>query len=506
MASSILIMNTMPTKQCFDREMDDLCENLSQFGLQNDLLQKCFHALMSNETFEVHYEAARKLRKLLQKDESFVEVAVDVLDAGLVPRLIWLFNNPPPEIGDYNTCMFLKEIAWCLTNISAGNSKQTAAVVEHGGIIAMLNLLNSTEEELQELGMWCLANIAGDCPKFRDILTKVPGLADQISSIYHLAKYHATRRVSIWLSSNICRVIGEAELSEIVPHLEFLTCILCTYPSSEFAGYCIGAFLAVLRLESSMNDYCLTVNASICESLIHYRHSTSEKLRSMANEALLLLCNGPAFRVRHVLLRNRRLLVILKNDLHSYETNETMKMEILGILTAMMREAHVEGAWRTSQSPSMVEFLNIFLYTSLLNHEDFNTKFQATKLAVEILANCDMDAFRLIFQEHDMGLVSDIVTYCKMLINHPKSEDVVVTFMAALINLVEFGDELASHCSLPQNPVKQIARQTIRSTLQKEMVNVLDTVLSSTARSTLSFFFLEKSSKLLMELLGQYTR
>lgn len=62
---------------------------------------------------------------------------------------------------DINSYQIKYEIAWSLLNICGESSEETKIVVENGGIFIFLSLMNKSNHEEQELGVWGLANIIG---------------------------------------------------------------------------------------------------------------------------------------------------------------------------------------------------------------------------------------------------------------------------------------------------------------------------------------------------------
>lgn len=185
--------------------------NLSVAASQISNFKEMRDKLYSNDLSLIH-QGAYEFRSLLSVEGNPPVQAV--IDSDCLSRFVeimskdflYQFNNS--EMSSDIIDKIRVESAWVLTNIAAGTTEQTKAVIKAGALEKLINMLYETNEVVVDQSVWALGNIAGDSESLRDQILNT-GALDIIIAL--LDKYHSSEshiklvRNLTWLLSNLNR-------------------------------------------------------------------------------------------------------------------------------------------------------------------------------------------------------------------------------------------------------------------------------------------------------------
>jgi len=142
------------------------------------------------------------IRKMLSVNQD--PPVKEVVDAGALKSLVEiLMRTDAPKLQ--------MEAAWALTNVASSIYTSSVADIPNA-IDHLVKLLCSFSPEVREQSAWCLANIAGDCPDYRDEVLKQGAMSAMIMNIQEPANESLLTTV-VWAVSNLCRGKPQPDLS-----------------------------------------------------------------------------------------------------------------------------------------------------------------------------------------------------------------------------------------------------------------------------------------------------
>ncbi|KAL2464577.1 Importin subunit alpha [Forsythia ovata] len=167
-------------------------------------------------------DATTKFRKLLSRER--ISIIQKVIQAGVVPRFVaFLMREEFPQL------QF--ESAWAIAIIAFGKSKNIKMLIDHGAVPTFVKLVDSSSDDVREQAVWALGNVAGDSPKYRDLVLGHGALAPLLSQLNERSRL-SMLRIATRTLSNFCGGYPQPAFEQIRPALPILK-QLVEYSSDE---------------------------------------------------------------------------------------------------------------------------------------------------------------------------------------------------------------------------------------------------------------------------------
>jgi importin subunit alpha-1 len=190
------------------------------------------------------------------------------------------------------------EAAWALSNIAAGNSEQTAVVLQANVVALAVRLLYSTNNDLAEQVAWMLGNLAGDNSAARDLVTAAGAMDALVARVDDPSLSAKAVANMTWTMSNLCRGKPHPRLEAVkvaIPPLAGL----CVHKDEEVSTDALWALSYIADFGEDALDALLAFDPPLVPRFAAALHGTPSQL-TPALRALGNLVTGNSRHTRAV--------------------------------------------------------------------------------------------------------------------------------------------------------------------------------------------------------------
>ncbi|KFK30899.1 hypothetical protein AALP_AA6G040600 [Arabis alpina] len=181
-----------------------------------------------------------------------------VIQLDLVPRLVKFLSR-------YDFPKLQYEAAWALKDIASGTSENKKVIVESGAVPKFIQLLGSANEDLLELAVWAIGNIARDSPKYRDLVLN-SNVMKPILSQFHDHTTLSMSRIASSTLANLCSGKPKPSFKETKPSLPVLERLVQSTDEEVLKNACWT--LAYLSYDDSNDQINAVTDARVIPRLI----------------------------------------------------------------------------------------------------------------------------------------------------------------------------------------------------------------------------------------------
>ncbi|KAF8286195.1 putative importin alpha [Trypanosoma cruzi] len=245
-----------------------------------ELLPEFARLVMEGKSEKEVFHGALLIRKVLSVERNPPHDAV--IKSGVVPYLSELmdrFDNPKLQF----------EAAWALTNIAAGTSENTSALIQFGAIPRFVSLLGSENEDCRDQGAWAIGNIAGDGVRCRDLALQYNALPALLHVLTMPNQPLNALRNAAWAVSNLARGKPAPPLDSVSIALPVLSGLLY-HPDKEVV---IDAAWAISYIsDGSWDRVQAVVDAGVVPRMVEFLSSPVIPLQTSAIRTVGNIASG----------------------------------------------------------------------------------------------------------------------------------------------------------------------------------------------------------------------
>lgn len=355
-----------------------------------------------------------------------------------------------------------------MTNIAAGTSQQTEAVVNSGALDKLVDLLgNSPNKNIKEQSCWCLGNVTGDGVEMRTRVLDSGALQPLLQLITDEMNEYlstnlsqevsqtdcssnsprkqtrsslATLRIAIWALSNFCRGDGRSELDWnlvdiAMPVLsQVITCCAPGTPHTDdeiLMDSCWALSRTLRGIHEGVGK--VIVNADVCQKIGLLINHDNADVQIPALRCLINIVSGSDAQTQVVI--DSGILPYIKTLLE-YPQNQTVLKEACLIVSNIT-------AGTVQQVQAIIDMGLIQILTEILRNSDYKTQREACWALSNAFLNRNYQQVAFILENGTLELLLNLLY--KSLSNRRSisvhDERVMIKILEACRNVIMCGED-----------------------------------------------------------------
>eukprot|EP01083_Nonionella_stella_P302223 1041208_1 len=239
-----------------------------------------------------------------------------VVDSGVVKRLVQFLQSE-------NDVVLQLQALWALANISSGTDAHTRVLVRCGAIPLCVKLLKSATDNVKDLCMHTLSNIAGTSSTYRDMML-LHGILIHLVPLFDIRKSADFLGTATWTLSNLCRP-GPVPKREDIVVMNTALAIMITSDDHDILLDTLWAFSYLSDNDGEL-IFDLIKNESLNHIICLLGHESAD-IRKTALRIIGNLVSGPDHHTQHLITCDvlKKLKYLIMND-HSTTRREACWM------------------------------------------------------------------------------------------------------------------------------------------------------------------------------------
>ncbi|KAG2197821.1 hypothetical protein INT47_009702 [Mucor saturninus] len=281
-------------------------------SVEKEALPTIKYLLFSSDRDQIK-QSIRLLRRYLTQGHSDENSVSDLLELGILPRIKELMEA---DFG--NVIKF--EAAWIVTNVAAGTTEQTQAIIKEGFVDLLLQCMSDKKSklDLKAQAAWALGNVAGESASYREelmskgfthsIVNVLNSVYDEIydeavdnqqyngKMVFSGEEFYSNIEALLWALSNMCR--GGFRVAEFYPSYLPMFDVFSKYIVFNFPKIEIEVCWGLSRILYNMHDVLEFHNAMVltddlCERLTELLRIGTPKVVVPAIRSIVNITSGP---------------------------------------------------------------------------------------------------------------------------------------------------------------------------------------------------------------------